>query len=110
MTREPTAAEPKQTLIKNYDPWASNYDKTGFVRAAAVRLLELAALCPGEQILDVATGSGLVALPAAQAVGPRGRVFGVDISFRHERLRRHRFLELTGAAALPGLGAGRTTP
>ena len=44
------------------------------------RLLELAALVPGEQVLDVACGTGLVTFPAASAVGPSGAVLATDIS------------------------------
>jgi SAM-dependent methyltransferase len=42
----------------------------------------LAALAPrpGERILDVGCGSGQTALQLAEAVGPSGRVVGVDIS------------------------------
>lgn len=43
-------------------------------------LLEVAAPGPGEAVLDVACGTGLVSLPAARAVGPAGRVLGCDIS------------------------------
>ncbi len=46
----------------------------------AERLLELAALRPGMAVLDVACGTGLVLLDAAAAVGPSGRVAGVDLS------------------------------
>ena len=35
---------------------------------------------PGERVLDVACGTGLVSFAAAAAVGPAGRVLGVDIS------------------------------
>ena len=35
---------------------------------------------PGERVLDVACGTGLVALPLAEAVGPSGRVVATDIS------------------------------
>ncbi len=47
---------------------------------AQSELMACAALAPGEQVLDVACGTGLVAFRAAQAVAPAGRVFGVDIS------------------------------
>jgi ubiquinone/menaquinone biosynthesis C-methylase UbiE len=43
-------------------------------------LLELADLRPGEHVLDVACGTGLVTIPAARSVGPEGRVLATDIS------------------------------
>ena len=43
-------------------------------------LLEMAALAPGEHVLDVACGTGLVTFQAAQAVGPSGSVLATDIS------------------------------
>ena len=43
-------------------------------------LLELAAPAPGESLLDIACGTGLVTFPAARAVGPNGRVVGTDLS------------------------------
>ena len=43
-------------------------------------LLEMAALRPGERVLDVACGTGLVTLPAAKAVGSGGFVLATDIS------------------------------
>ncbi|HMB70351.1 MAG TPA: methyltransferase domain-containing protein [bacterium] len=49
-------------------------------------LLERAALQPGEHVLDVACGSGLVTFPAADRVGPGGRVLGTDLS--DEMVRR----------------------
>lgn len=50
------------------------------VEPAQERLLEMAALRPGERVLDVACGPGNVTFPAAEAVGPEGRVVGTDIS------------------------------
>lgn len=44
------------------------------------RLLQCAALQPGEHVLDVASGTGLVAFAAAEHVGDSGRVLGVDLS------------------------------
>lgn len=44
------------------------------------RLLERAAVCPGERVLDVACGTGSVTVPAAWAVGPCGYVLATDIS------------------------------
>jgi len=43
-------------------------------------LLESVQLQKGQRILDVATGTGLVAIPAAQKVGSEGHVVGVDMS------------------------------
>ena len=43
-------------------------------------LLAQAAPQPGEQVLDVACGTGVVALAIAAAVGPGGSVLGVDLS------------------------------
>ena len=43
-------------------------------------MLDLAALAPGERVLDVACGTGLVSFRARDAVGPWGRVLGTDIS------------------------------
>jgi len=47
---------------------------------AQTRLLELAALRPGDRVIDIACGTGLVTFPAARAVGPTGHVLATDIS------------------------------
>ena len=44
------------------------------------RAVERLALRPGDHVLDVCCGSGASAIPAAQAVGPEGRVIGVDLT------------------------------
>ena len=43
-------------------------------------LLQLAAIRPGERVLDVACGTGLVTFAAAAAAGPAGSVAATDIS------------------------------
>lgn len=47
---------------------------------ATAAVLETADLQPGERVLDVACGSGLLTRAALQAVGPHGEVVGTDIS------------------------------
>jgi len=50
-----------------------------YFRLMGERIVELAALQPGESVLDVACGKGATLLPAARAVGPSGQVTGIDI-------------------------------
>jgi len=61
---------------------------------AQARLMACAALAPGERVLDVACGTGLVTFPAAQAVGPAGSVLGVDISGHMVEVAQARALAL----------------
>lgn len=74
------------------DTWATAFEDAGpmaiydhvmrpviFEPLALVVLDELA-LRPGERLLDVATGPGSLAYPAAARLGPTGRVTGCDIS------------------------------
>jgi arsenite methyltransferase len=46
----------------------------------AQRLLDFVPVLSGQTILDIATGTGLVAIPVAKAVDPKGSVIGVDMS------------------------------
>ena len=43
-------------------------------------MLDMMALQPGERVLDVACGTGLISFRAAEAVGEQGTVVGTDIS------------------------------
>ena len=46
----------------------------------APRLLDAVGVSPGDRVLDVACGTGIVARTAASRVGPSGSVVGVDLS------------------------------
>jgi len=52
------------------------------IEPAQKRLLEMAGLRPGERVLDIACGTGLITFPAAIAVGARGSIVATDISER----------------------------
>ena len=61
---------------------ARDYDRVGtpiFGRLGR-RLVELAGVRAGDRVLDVATGRGAVLFAAAELVGERGRVIGVDLA------------------------------
>jgi len=77
--------DPKlQTRIQRYgwDLASTDYDPLWQEQLAAARtaLLVAASLVEGEQVLDVACGTGLLTFEAARRVGPAGQVVGVDLS------------------------------
>ena len=51
-------------------------------------LVTRAALTPGEHVLDVACGTGVVTRQAVQAVGPTGQVIGLDVNAGMLRVAR----------------------
>jgi ubiquinone/menaquinone biosynthesis C-methylase UbiE len=56
------------------------------LKPAQDRLLDMAALQPGEDVIETACGSGLVTIRAASAVAPDGQVVATDLS--DEMIRR----------------------
>jgi ubiquinone/menaquinone biosynthesis C-methylase UbiE len=73
-----------QRRVQRYgwDKSASHYEEYWQRQLDPVqaRLVELARFQEGEQVIDVACGTGLVSFPVAALVGSAGRVLGVDIS------------------------------
>ena len=62
-----------------YDPlaWLFTFGRSGEVARLTLDTVEAEA---GDQVLDVGTGTGAVALAAAERVGPTGEVVGIDPS------------------------------
>jgi ubiquinone/menaquinone biosynthesis C-methylase UbiE len=70
-----------------------------FFPAMGRRLVEMAQIANGARVLDVASGRGAVLFPAAEKVGTRGRVIGIDLAeamVRETVMQIHR-LGLTNA-------------
>jgi ubiquinone/menaquinone biosynthesis C-methylase UbiE len=73
-----------QVRVQRYG-WdaASAYYEDGWqgpLAPAQRALLQMAALQPGERVIEAACGSGLVTKRIADAVGPTGEVFATDLS------------------------------
>ena len=69
-----------------FDRIAGVYDRMNSVMTAGMhhrwrrRAADLAKLVPGDRALDVATGTGDLAVEMAGRVGPDGEVVGLDFS------------------------------
>ncbi|HEX8099983.1 MAG TPA: methyltransferase domain-containing protein, partial [Actinomycetota bacterium] len=77
-----TAGKRDQADWRTYDDIAGAYARVHAPRMAlpAGDLVELARITDGAQVLDVGTGTGVVAREAARIASPDGRVVGVDAS------------------------------
>jgi demethylmenaquinone methyltransferase/2-methoxy-6-polyprenyl-1,4-benzoquinol methylase len=87
-----TLEEPQVQAM--FDRIARLYDRMNSVMTAGLhhvwrrRAADLAALSPGEKALDVATGTGDLALELAGRVAPGGEVIGCDFAERMLELAR----------------------
>lgn len=73
-------AEAVDRATRVFNAASANWDDSPFwdrLGAETVRRLDLG---PGMHVADLCAGSGASALPAAQAVGPTGRVVAVDVA------------------------------
>jgi demethylmenaquinone methyltransferase/2-methoxy-6-polyprenyl-1,4-benzoquinol methylase len=96
--RSGTLPEPQVQAM--FDRIAGVYDLMNSVMTAGLhhrwrsRAADMAALAPGDSALDVATGTGDLAVELARRVGPEGEVVGSDFSERMLELAREKAPEL----------------
>jgi ubiquinone/menaquinone biosynthesis C-methylase UbiE len=88
---EPTMSQidsTQQRLIEIYRRKAKHYDVTSRLypvpgyphRSQRVRAIQALRLRPGDTVVDVACGTGLNFAAIEQAIGPDGRIIGVDLT------------------------------
>jgi len=72
----------KQTITSVFDLVATKYDNPSlrFFPVCADKLIDYAKIKPNQKVLDVATGTGMVAMAAAQCLGNGGHVHAIDLS------------------------------
>lgn len=77
-----TPEDVKARVAHAYNHAADHYDHAAnaFWQRAGRRTVERLRLASGARVLDLCCGTGAFALPAAQAVGTRGRVVAVDLA------------------------------
>ncbi|MEO6655361.1 MAG: methyltransferase domain-containing protein [Pyrinomonadaceae bacterium] len=72
----------KSRDASSYDSVTAEFDyfTERLTSPLAERLLAHARIKDSDSVLDIGTGTGVVALRAAQNIGPRGKVYGIDLS------------------------------
>lgn len=70
----------QKIIARTYDERSSNHDNSAWHRKTALRLVEDLPPRLGDSVLDIATGTGVIAFLAASLVGAGGKVIGVDLS------------------------------
>jgi ubiquinone/menaquinone biosynthesis C-methylase UbiE len=72
--------EYKQAIAESYNLRSESYDRSDWHMQICRQLLAYSQISHGQHILDIGTGTGHLAIAAAQLVGASGRVIGIDIS------------------------------
>ena len=72
--------EYKQGVADSYDRRSQTYDDSEWHIQICHRLLEYSQVSTRQTVLDIGTGTGHLAIAAAQIVGDQGQVIGIDIS------------------------------
>lgn len=70
----------KQKIADLYDRRSQTYDDSKWHVQICQHLLEYAQVSLRQHVLDIATGTGHIAIAAAKIVGAEGKVIGIDIS------------------------------
>ncbi len=86
----------KAMIQQGFDTVAAGYDhpSLSFFPETAKRLVEHLQLKPTDNLLDVCTGTGCVALTAAEKLS-RGKVFGIDLSSGMLQQAKNKAKEMT---------------
>lgn len=71
---------PWPSATSHFDRRGATYDRDQIHHHVVSLLVAGAEILSGFRVLDIATGTGLLAIEAAQKVGPTGKVLGIDIS------------------------------
>jgi ubiquinone/menaquinone biosynthesis C-methylase UbiE len=72
----------KQAITSVFDLVAKKYDNPSlrFFPACANKLVKLSEITPNQKVLDIATGTGMVAIAAAQCLDKSNRLQAIDLS------------------------------
>ena len=81
-TTEKSTLDFKITDATSYDAHVGDFQRFSAALTAplARRMIAMADISAGQRVLDIGTGTGVVALEAAKAAGDRGKCIGVDLS------------------------------
>jgi len=67
-------------IASTYDVRSASYDERSWQKKVALRLVEELPVDVGQNVLDIATGTGCIAFHTANQVGTKGKVVGIDLS------------------------------